>query len=284
MGSETRKISIAVPSLNYGRFVTACLESIRRQDHEEFEVLIADGGSRDGSVEIIERYCELDPRFRLVSRSDTGQVDAIVRAFSHATGDVYCFLNADDCYLCDDAFSSAVHAFRAYPGVDVVTFGGYYLDVEGRHTRPVRLRYHPLDDIGMMKHRSGALQPATFWTRKVHDAIPLRADFEYSFDTVFFYEAWTRFSWLELSKPLAGYRIHTDNKSIQINSSRVFEVARFETMKFGRYSLRAAYLRMIGAAVAVFGSVPGIGSVLLRLLRIAVNALAAGTAYRFPSI
>jgi glycosyltransferase involved in cell wall biosynthesis len=91
------KISIAVPSYNYGQFLLACLDSIKMQQHADYEVLIADGGSDDGSVEIIERYCASDPRFRFVSREDQGQADAIRRAFSHASGDILCFLNADVC-------------------------------------------------------------------------------------------------------------------------------------------------------------------------------------------
>src|SRR5688500_7506607 len=124
------KISIAVPSYNYAKFLDACLGSILVQDHENFEVLIADGGSTDGSIEIIADYCARDKRFRLVSSTDQGQADAIRKSFKHATGDVFCFLNADDCYLCADALRGVVDALKAHPTVDVVSFGGYYLDSE----------------------------------------------------------------------------------------------------------------------------------------------------------
>jgi glycosyltransferase involved in cell wall biosynthesis len=278
------KISIAVPSYNYGRYLVGCLEAIRRQDHDDFEVLIADGGSNDDSLAIVERYCRDDARFRLVSTRDRGQGDALVKAFEHATGDVFCFLNADDTFLCDDAFSAAVDALRRHPGVDVVTFGGYYVDEHGRHTRPVRLRYHPLDHLGLMKYRTCALQPATFWTRRVARDIPIRPEFDYSFDTVFFWEAFQRYSWLELPKPVAGYRLHGDNKSMQIVPRRVHELARFESMKFGERSLRAGYLRCVGGLVAMLAHVPGLGGPLRRAVRLAVNSLAYATAYRLPGI
>ena len=280
-----RKISVAVPSFNYGKFVAACLESIRVQDYSNYEVLIADGGSKDESVRIIEEYCALDSRFRFVNRTDTGQVDAIIRAFAHSTGDVLCFLNADDLYLASDSFSAAAAAFKSDPGIDLVSFGGFYVDESGRKIRKVRLRYHPLDSIKMMKYRSGALQPATFWTRAVYEAIPLNPAYDYSFDTVFFYEAWKRFRWLERpEKIVAGYRIHGANKSVQIVPGRVQELARFEQLKFGVGSLRAQYLFAVGFLVAKANAIPLIGGHIRKVIRLCVNALAFLSVYRLPSI
>jgi glycosyltransferase involved in cell wall biosynthesis len=279
------KVSIAVPSFNYGRFIDACLRSIRDQDYSDFEVLIADGGSEDDSLRTIEQFCALDERFHLVSRSDSGQVDAIRRAFSHASGDIFCFLNADDLYLSTAAFSSTVDVFKSNPQVGLVSFGGYYVDAAGKIVRRVRLRYHPLDTLSMMKYRSGALQPATFWTRLVHESVALKPEYDYSFDTVFFYEAWTRFQWLERpEKIIAGYRIHGANKSVQIIPQRVEELARFEQMKFGAQSFRARYLMGVGQMLALAASIPLLGTHLRKLVRIGVNGLAFLTVYRLPSI
>lgn len=75
------KISIAVPSYNYARFLEACLLSIQQQDYLDFEVLVADGGSSDESIGIINRFCAEDKRFILVSTKDSGQADAIKKAF-----------------------------------------------------------------------------------------------------------------------------------------------------------------------------------------------------------
>jgi glycosyltransferase involved in cell wall biosynthesis len=56
ISQKEMKVSIAVPSLNYGRFLPACLDRCAAQTHRNIEILIADGGSSDESVEIIERY------------------------------------------------------------------------------------------------------------------------------------------------------------------------------------------------------------------------------------
>src|SRR5687767_1155856 len=130
------KISIAIPSYNYARFLEACLDSIRMQTYTNYEVLIADGGSNDGSLEIIRRFCSDDTRFKLVSVEDNGQADSIFKAFQHATGDILCFLNADDCYLCKDALSNVADAFISHESVQIVSFGGYYLDATGKLIKP----------------------------------------------------------------------------------------------------------------------------------------------------
>lgn len=278
------KISVAVPSYNYGQYLKVCLESIQSQLYENFEVLIADGGSTDGSQQVIEEFCARDARFRFVSRKDTGQVDAIIKAFSQASGQIFCFLNADDYYLCSDAFSAVVDAFQHYSGINVVTFSGFYVSESGKHIRPVRLRYHPFDHLGNMKYRSGALQPSTFWTRRVAERYPLRREFDYSFDTVFFYESIQEFSWIESPKPVAAYRWHGGNKSAVISAARTLELARFERMKFGSLSARAAYLSLVAILLSMVSWLPMIGGIAKRAIRVAVNGLAYLTAYRLPGI
>jgi len=278
------KISIGVPSYNYANYLDSCLRSILEQDYDNFEVLIADGGSTDGSRNIIKRFCDQDRRFRLVSSADNGQPDAVVKAFTKASGDIYCFLNADDLYLCHDALSSVVSAFNVYPNIDIISFGGYYVDSVGRFIKPIHYRYHPLDSIALMKYRTAVLQPATFWRRNVQDAIQIRKDFHYSFDSVFFYEAYGRFSWLELSKPIAGYRLHGINKSVQIIPERIFEIAKFEQLKFGTLSMRPHYIRLIGLLVVMLKKLPIVGKFLCRLLYKTVNVISFLTGYRMPGI
>jgi Glycosyltransferases involved in cell wall biogenesis len=278
------KISIAVPSYNYANYLDACLHSILEQDYDNFEVLIADGGSTDGSLNIIKHFCDQDQRFRMVSTEDNGQPDAVDKALAMAKGDIFCFLNADDCYLCRDALSSVVSAFNNYPKIDIVSLGGYYIDATGNFIKPIHYRNHPLDSIALMKYRTAVLQPATFWKRSVHEVLRIRRDFHYSFDSVFFYEAYGRFAWVELSKPIAGYRLHGINKSVQIIPERIFELARFEQLKFGSMSLRALYLYQVGLILKLLRKIPFIGAPFCKVLYRVINSLAFITCYRLPGI
>lgn len=278
------KVSIGVPSFNYGRYIGHCLQSLAEQKNVELEVLVADGGSKDESLEVIRAYCERDPRFRLVSTEDRGQADAVRIALGQATGEVLGYLNADDFLVREDALARAVTAFRARPDLGVVSFGGCYADETGRRTKPIRLRYHPLDSLAGMKYRASVLQPATFWRRAVQEAVPFRTEFHYVFDAVFFYEAYQRFPWQEIDLEVAGYRLHGSNKSLNVRSVRVAELARFEQIKFGERSARAAYLRGVAALVRAGERLPVAGGALRRLVYLAVNSLAFATAYRVPGI
>jgi len=277
------KFSIAVPSFNYGRYIGACLESIRTQDYPDFEVLVADGGSRDGSMAVIDHYCGADSRFRLVSRSDAGQSDAVQKALLLSSGDIQCFLNADDCYLSTSVFSRVVEVFRSRPDIDVVTLQGWFVDEGGRRIRRVRYRYHPLDSMKLMKQRTIVLQPATFWRRRVWENSGFRPDFHFVFDVAFFYEAYLRYSWLELPDEVAGYRWHGENKSAQISPARIAELAEFEHLKYGRSSWRGGYLAAVAKVVRVMDQLPA-GVVLKRAVRLLVNGLAFLTVYRLPGI
>lgn len=278
------KVSIAVPSYNYGQFIEACLNSIRQQDYENFEVLIADGGSTDDTLEVIERYCSEDSRFRLVSTEDQGQADAIRKAFSHADGDLFCFLNADDCYVSTSVFSDAVENFRRHPDVSLLSFGGYYIDETGKWIKAVNLRYHPLDGFHLMRYRTAVLQPATFWLRKVHEAIEWPAQFHFVFDVVFFYRAFEQFSWLELPEPVAGYRLHGSNKSLTIRPERVDELVRFEAIKFSENSYRTRYLHAVSVLIHQCEKLGSLAGLAKRSIYLLVNGLAFITIYRLPSI
>jgi glycosyltransferase involved in cell wall biosynthesis len=272
------KVSIAVPSLNYARFLPACFDSCAAQTHGDIEVLIADGGSSDGSIEIIERYCAQDARFRFVSRTDNGQADAINRALQQATGDIVCFLNADDLYIRNDVMAKVVSIFQADTDLGVLSMGGKYVDVSGNIIGPVRLRYHPLDSPRWMQRRTAVLQPATFWKASISKEHPFCASFHFVFDVEFFWYAYQRYRWREVPLTAAGYRLHETNKSRSVREDRIRELANFERIKYGEQSLRARYLECIANAVAHTGQIGR------RAIYIFVNSLSFLLCYRLPSI
>src|SRR6185369_4871040 len=87
-------ITLVTPSLNQGRYLEATLASVIAQDYPRLELIVVDGGSVDGSVEIIRRHA--DRLSWWVSEPDKGQSDALIKGFSRANGDVMNWLNADD--------------------------------------------------------------------------------------------------------------------------------------------------------------------------------------------
>ena len=278
------KISIAVPSLNYGRFIGACLTSIASQTHRDFEVLIADGGSTDHARSVIDEYVAADSRFRLVSTSDRGQAEAINIALAGATGEIHCYLNSDDQFLCNDALEAAVAAFTAYPSIDLFEFKGWFIDEASRPLRPAKLRYHPRDTFAWMRYRTAVLQPATLWRASVTKRFPFDPALHFVFDGLFFYRVARECAWMELEKPIAGVRTHPDNKSTSVRAVRVREIAHMEAIKFGRGSFRSLYLSVLAGIIAVAERIPVIGKGLCRLVYLFTNSLAYLSFYRLPGI
>lgn len=278
MNQPEMKVSIAVPSLNYGRFLPACLDSCASQTHRNIEVLIADGGSSDQSIDIIERYCVKDERFRFVSRTDHGQADAINRALQQATGEIVCYLNADDLYIRNDVIAQVVTIFEADTDLGLLSMGGEYVDAAGKTIRSVRLRYHPLDSSRWMKWRTAVLQPATFWRASISKEHQFSEKFHYVFDVEFFWYAYERYRWREVPLPAAGYRLHGANKSTSVREDRIRELAEMERIKFGERSFRARYLDGVAGAVAHTGQTGR------RAIYNFVNSLSFLSSYCLPGI
>ena len=90
------RVSIAMPSYMQGLYVARAIRSVIAQDIQDWELLVHDAVSTDETRAVLEEAAALDPRVKLVVEPDGGQSDAINRAFRRASGDVLCWLNADD--------------------------------------------------------------------------------------------------------------------------------------------------------------------------------------------
>ncbi len=98
------KISIVIPSYNKVDFIEQSILSVLNQNYPNIELIIIDGGSSDGTVEIIKKYDQYITFW--ASEKDQGQSDALNKGFKHCTGSIYGFLNSDDVYL-PNAFKSS---------------------------------------------------------------------------------------------------------------------------------------------------------------------------------
>lgn len=122
-------VSIVTPSYNQAQFLWQTIESVKDQDYTHIEHIVMDGGSADGSVEIICQY--EDGLAYWTSQPDNGQADAINRGWQRSHGEILAWLNSDDTYA-SGAISAVVEVFRRHPEVDVVTGDCHVIDEAGR--------------------------------------------------------------------------------------------------------------------------------------------------------
>jgi glycosyltransferase involved in cell wall biosynthesis len=215
-------VSIVTPSYNQAQFLEQTILSILAQDYPNLEYIIVDGGSTDGSVDIIRKY-EMHLSY-WVSEPDEGQVDAINKGFARAAGEILVWLNSDDVYLNPGTVSRVVSLFQQYPQVDAVSGGGVILSADGRwmrHTEvvPARAYYEQL------RYKNVILQPATFFKRPVLDALPLDESLHFAFDWDFFIRLARDFNLLVVHEVWAGYRMWGENKTAVGSAARSREQA-----------------------------------------------------------
>ena len=110
-------VSILTPSFNQRRWLVETLGSVARQTYPHLEHVVVDGGSTDGSIDLLREGL---PAGSWISEPDGGQSEALNKAFERSRGEVIGWLNSDDAYLFDDAVESVVEYFQANPGIDVV--------------------------------------------------------------------------------------------------------------------------------------------------------------------
>ncbi|HTL57329.1 MAG TPA: glycosyltransferase family 2 protein [Candidatus Limnocylindrales bacterium] len=215
------RISIVTPSFNHAAFLEETIRSVLDQNYPNLEYVIIDGGSSDGSVEIIRKY---ESRLAFwVSEPDKGQYDAINKGFSHTTGDIMAWLNSDDKYL-PWTFTTIADLFSQFPQIEWLT-SVFHCFWDGRG-RFVRCEAH--DGFSRtLVIKGGALpgcgwyapafvqQESTFWRRSVWNKTGATIDVSYSLAADFDF-------WMRLAReaelycvevPLAGFRRHKSQKT-----------------------------------------------------------------------
>jgi len=203
-------VSIVTPSFNQARFLEEAILSVLEQSYPRIEYIIVDGGSTDGSVEIIRKYAH-----RLawwVSEPDHGQTDAINKGFARARGEIFAWLNSDDTYL-PHAVTEAVDYLQSHPEAGMVYGDANLIDTEGQ----VIGRF-PARQTDYRRLRRGYVhipQQAAFFRADLWRQVgPLDPTFYFAMD----YDLWVR---LAKIAPLhyyprlwANFRLHEGGKSL----------------------------------------------------------------------
>lgn len=154
-------VSILTPSYNQASWLGDNLRSVENQTYENVEHIVMDGGSTDGSVEILERSRD---HVRWRSEADRGQSHALNKAFDESEGEIIGWLNSDDAYVDRRAVQSAVEIFQRFPNVGVAY--GHGLLVNRNNTVLQYIWVPPFSRAAMLR-RTFFVQPSAFVRRSV---------------------------------------------------------------------------------------------------------------------
>lgn len=229
---DTPKVSIVTPSFMQARFIGRTIESVLGQNYPNLEYFVQDGGSQDGTVEVLKGYANRLAGWE--SQPDGGQSQAINLGFTHTTGEIMAWLNSDDMLL-PGAIHTIVDYFNRHPEVDVV-YGDRLLidesDMEiGRWIMPGH-------DSEVLSWADFVPQETLFWRRRIWDRVGGQIDesFKFAMDwdlLVRFRDAGARFA--HIPRFLGAFRIHEHQKtSAAINEIGHKEMDRIREKLLGR--------------------------------------------------
>jgi glycosyltransferase involved in cell wall biosynthesis len=235
------RISIVTPSYNQASYLEETIRSVILQDYPDLEYIIVDGGSTDGSVDVIRQY-ERHLAF-WISEKDEGASDAIAKGFRRATGTVLAYLNSDDLYL-----PGALHTIAeamADPSVDVAYGNMYWIDAEGKKIG--EQRQTPFMPKAYLYGGATLQQPATFWKKDVYTKCgEMNRSYRFAFDTdLFFRFALRGAGFRHVNRFVASFRIHPQSKSSNELDvcSRELTRLRDTYLPFPFHSFRASCVR-----------------------------------------
>jgi glycosyltransferase involved in cell wall biosynthesis len=175
-------VSILTPSYNQARWLSDNLKSVAAQDYPDIEHVVMDGGSMDGSLDILNRT---QPRVRWLSESDDGQSHALNKALTYSQGEIIGWLNSDDAYFSRDVVSAVVNTFQRRPDVDVVYGHGVLVNADGLI---LHMMWVPSYRYQLLRTHDFIVQPAVFFRRHAITPQFLVEDLHFAMD----YELWLR--------------------------------------------------------------------------------------------
>jgi glycosyltransferase involved in cell wall biosynthesis len=202
------RITVVTPSYNHARYLRATIDSVLAQRYPNLTYLVEDGGSTDGTLQLLESYGD---QIAWRSERDTGQASAINRGFARAESEIMAYLNSDDTLL-PGTLAYVAQTFLAKPNVDIIYGHRIFIDRDGAEIGRWVLPPH---DRKTLKWADYIPQETMFWRRRVWEKVgPIDESFHYALDWDFALRAQAAgFRFRRAPRFLACFRVHDGQKS-----------------------------------------------------------------------
>jgi len=209
-GSPWPKISIVTPSFNQTQFLEETIRSVLLQNYPNLEYIIIDGGSTDGSMEIIKKY---EPWLTYwVSEPDRGQSQAVNKGIRLATGDLLLWLNADDLCL-PSAFSTVAQTLIDHPQTKLVVGQAQLIDENSNVIGELRSSFSTWDEVAV-KASNQIRQVSSFFKRDLFDELGfLNENLQIAMDAELLLRFTKRYNPTIIDEYLTAFRLHKSSKS-----------------------------------------------------------------------
>lgn len=214
-GSPWPRISIITPSYNQADFLEETIRSVLLQGYPNLEYILIDGGSTDGSLDIIHRYAPWLAHW--VSEPDRGQSHAINKGFASCTGEIITWIATDDVYF-PGAFEEVALRWSEMKEAGAVVGAFHFLDADSRLDPEKHHPHlpHPAPiDLSLTLAPWRLHQVSTFYTRHALDEVgrTVREDLRHNMDRELIYRIARKYPICLVERPLAAFRIHQRSKS-----------------------------------------------------------------------
>lgn len=209
------KISVLTPSFNSKDYIERAIVSVLKQDYDNFEHIIMDAGSKDGTVDILKKYDHLN----WVSEPDKGQSDAMNKAYKKSTGEIIVFLNADDEFE-DGIFNLVIEKFKADPSADMVIGNLRFIWPHNTFIRYPSTKYK--DVITYWENLFPQNPVSYFYKREVQEKVgEFPVDLHYTMDYWFLLKAYKFSKVIKVEEVFGNFYNYYDNKTAATENPRL---------------------------------------------------------------
>lgn len=203
------KVSIITCTWNSAATLQDTIRSVLAQDHADIEHIFVDGGSTDGTLDMIAQQC---PSAKVLTGIGGGISRAMNVGADHATGDVLAHLHSDDYYLAPDVVSTAVRAFDAHPGAQWLM--GRVSVLRGQDLMPPDGPMRPFTFARFVRGAASVSHPAVFIRSRVfHELGGFKTTLKYAMDIDLWLRLGRRHTPLQIDRPFTAFREHPGSLS-----------------------------------------------------------------------